>query len=78
MKRLLIALALLAALAAEAAADFKTGLWAYLRADYAIAFEEFTAEAGEGNPVAQFNLGHMYANGEGIAKDEAEAVKWYR
>ena len=27
---------------------------------------------------AQFNLGVMYANGEGVLKDEAEAVRWYR
>ena len=27
---------------------------------------------------AQFNLGIMYANGEGVLKDDAEAVKWYR
>ncbi|MCH7544007.1 MAG: sel1 repeat family protein, partial [Proteobacteria bacterium] len=69
---------MLTALAGEASADFKTGLWAYLRADYATAFEEFKTAAEEGNPVAQFNLGHMYAKGEGIAKDEDEAVKWYR
>jgi TPR repeat protein len=27
---------------------------------------------------AQFNLGVMYADGYGVAKDEAEAVNWYR
>ena len=27
---------------------------------------------------AQCNLGVCYANGQGVAKDEAEAVKWYR
>ena len=26
---------------------------------------------------AQFNLGLMYANGEGVPQDDAEAVKWY-
>ena len=29
-------------------------------------------------PPAQFNLGVMYENGRGVAKDEVEAVKWYR
>jgi len=33
------------------------------------------AEAGEAD--AQFNLGCCYYNGEGVAKDDAEAVKWY-
>jgi hypothetical protein len=28
--------------------------------------------------MAQFNLGYIYANGEGVRKDAAEAVKWYR
>ncbi len=28
--------------------------------------------------MAQYNLGICYANGQGVTKDEAEAVKWYR
>ena len=32
----------------------------------------------QGNATAQYNLGLMYAIGEGVLKDEAEAVKWYR
>jgi len=27
--------------------------------------------------IAQHNLGVMYANGKGVAKNEAEAYKWY-
>ena len=27
---------------------------------------------------AQYNLTKMYVRGEGIAKDDAEAAKWYR
>jgi hypothetical protein len=27
---------------------------------------------------AQNNLGNLYANGEGVPKNDAEAVKWYR
>lgn len=34
------------------------------------------AEAGDA--VAQYNLGVCYAKGEGVAKDEVEAVKWCR
>ena len=34
--------------------------------------------AEQGDARAQFNLGIMYDNGEGVLKDEAEAVKWYR
>ena len=34
--------------------------------------------AEQGDAAAQYNLGLMYANGEGVPKDDAEAVKWYR
>ena len=30
------------------------------------------------NAQAQFNLGMMYENGQGVRQDDAEAVKWYR
>ena len=32
----------------------------------------------QGHAGAQFNLGVMHAAGEGVLKDEAEAVRWYR
>ena len=34
--------------------------------------------AHEGDAVTQFWLGVKYDIGEGVAKDEEEAVKWYR
>ena len=34
--------------------------------------------AEQGMAIAQFSLGLRYANGEGVPKDDAEAVKWYR
>ena len=34
--------------------------------------------AEQGDAEAQFQLGKMYANGDGVARDDAEAVKWYR
>ena len=34
------------------------------------------AEAGD--VVAQYNLGVMYDNGEGVPEDDVEAVKWFR
>jgi clan AA aspartic protease (TIGR02281 family) len=40
--------------------------------------ENFRALAEKGNADAQLNLGWMYANGEGVPQDYAEAVKWYR
>jgi TPR repeat protein len=41
-------------------------------------FEETLAKAEHGNAEAQNKLGHIYAMGLRVAKDEAEAVKWYR
>ena len=34
--------------------------------------------ADQGYDAAQFSLGVMYANGEGVPQDDAEAVRWYR
>jgi len=34
--------------------------------------------AEQGDARAQFNLGVMYAFGEGVPENDAEAVKWYR
>ena len=34
--------------------------------------------AEQGDADAQFNLGVMYAEGEGVARDDAEARRWYR
>ena len=28
--------------------------------------------------MAQYNIGTMYENGEGVARDEAVAAQWYR
>ena len=34
--------------------------------------------AEQGDAESQANLGFMYANGEGVPRDDVEAVKWYR
>ena len=34
--------------------------------------------AEQNDAKAQYNLGVCYDNGQGVAKDEVEAVKWYR
>lgn len=46
-----------------------------------IAADDFAVtkkKAEAGDAIAQSILGMMYANGEGVPKDSAEAVKWYR
>ena len=34
--------------------------------------------AEQGHVIAQNTLGFLYLNGQGVNKDYAEAVKWYR
>jgi len=41
-------------------------------------FDELRRAAEQGDSVAQCNLGNSYHKGNGIDKDEREAVKWYR
>ena len=41
-------------------------------------FDEMKALADKGLAWAQFNLAHMYANGEGVPENDSEAVKWFR
>ena len=51
---------------------------AYNRGDYAEALKLFRPAAEQGIASAQYNLGFIYENGDGVAEDAAEAVKWYR
>ncbi len=46
--------------------------------DYNKAFSLLLPVAKEGNAFAQYNIAVMYAQGLGVEKNEAEAVKWYR
>ncbi len=78
MKRLALAVALLIGLAAPSRADYQAGLAAYSRDDYATALREFKPLAEQGHAKAQAALGLMYAEGQGVALDYAEAVKWLR
>jgi len=59
-------------------ARFAEGSAAYERGGFATALQEWQSLAEQGIASAQFNLGLVYDNGEGVAKDDVEAVKWYR
>ena len=60
------------------AQQFQQGLEATMRGDYQTAFKLWLPMAEQGYAGAQFNLGVMYENGDGIKQDDFEAVKWYR
>ena len=59
-------------------AGFDEAVDAYDREDYKTAFRGFSLLAEQGDARAQFNLGVMFANGQGVPKDEQQAVVWYR
>ena len=41
-------------------------------------FESVRLRAEQGDADAQYNLGVMYGDGEGVPQDDKEAVRWYR
>ena len=61
-----------------AAQTFDAAIEAYERGDYATALAGFQNYAEQGYAAAQSNLGVMYANGQGVPEDDAEAVRWVR
>ena len=74
---LLATLILPIALSAPAAAGpYEDGLAAYQKGDYATALGLWRRLADQGMAEAQYNLGIMHENGEGVPQDDAEAVKW--
>ena len=78
MKRLVLTFAILIGLAAPAWAGPAQGVAAYKRGDYVAALREFRPLANQGTAVAQTFLGFMYAKGQGVPQDDAEAAKWFR
>ena len=66
------------ALPVSAHADFSAGLRAYRDGAYASAFQSWKVLAEKGDAKAQFNLGLMYKQGNGIKQDLKKALKWYR
>ncbi|MEE8494146.1 MAG: tetratricopeptide repeat protein [Nitrospirales bacterium] len=64
--------------AAPVWADFKAGVEAYKRGDYATALKEWRPLAEQGSPSAQFYMGVMLHLGYGLPEDDAEAARWYR
>lgn len=55
---------------------FEEGRTAYERQEYAKAIEILRPLAEGGNADAQNIVGRMYSLGQGVPKDEGEAMKW--
>jgi hypothetical protein len=63
--------------AGDRSADFETGMQAMERGDYAIAYLHWLPLAERGHAEAQYNLGWLYANGNGLAVDIEKAMSWW-
>ncbi len=78
MMHLALAVAVFLTLVGPASADFKAGLEAFDKGDYAAALREWMPEAQQGDAAAQNNLGLIYDKGLGVSQSDTEAVKRYR
>lgn len=86
MRQVIMVLILQATLAGTAVAGpFEDAMAAHAGGDYTTAMRGFRVLAEQGAAEAQFNLGAMYATGQGMPQDfrvlelaRVEAVKWYR
>ena len=70
--------AVVATISQTAQADFKTGWTAYQKEDFRAALSAWQPLAESGNPQAQFNVGHLFDEGKGVAQDSRRAVAWWR
>ena len=83
MKKILTTLCLtltllLGSIGNSESADFQKGVTAVQSGDFATALREWAPLAEQGDASAQFNLGKMYDEGDGVPQDYKTAVKWYK
>ena len=76
--QMLLVLLLGAAAVPAVAGPFEDGADAYRAGDYATALRLWRPLADAGNANAQFRLGYMYHDGQGVPQDYAAAAAWYR
>lgn len=57
-------------------AGLNDGIKAFKKQEYALALHEFTHQAKEGDADAQFFMGSLYQQGDGVIKNVATALPW--
>ncbi|MFK5997304.1 MAG: sel1 repeat family protein [Rhodobacterales bacterium] len=79
MRKMLLALLAVVAIALTFAygADFQKGMDAYNNGDYTTALKKWQPLAKQGGAQAQYNLGLMYGNGQGVPQDYIMAYMWF-
>ena len=75
MKKILLSTML--CLTLNFAATLDEGITYYNNGDYGKAYSIFEELALKNDGAAQYNLGLMYANGEGVKQDYFKAKEWY-
>jgi len=73
-----LVLAIVTTCVLPALAGLQEGLDAFLRGDHKVAIEEWRPLAEQGDDVAQFNMGAVYDQGQGVKRDPIEALRWYK
>jgi uncharacterized protein len=58
--------------------DLKKARKAYNKGDYGRAMKFFSRESEDGNPVADWYLGHMYRLGQGVPASDAMSYSYYQ
>ncbi|MFO7858469.1 MAG: hypothetical protein R6V11_06055 [Ectothiorhodospiraceae bacterium] len=83
MHRTLTALVMLALLGGCASTNdtndadrVERGRAAYEGGNYGEAFEQLLVAAENGDPGAQYTVGYMYYEGQGVSQDEERALRW--
>lgn len=76
-RRIISSLAIFLALTATAWADFDAGLGAYTAGSFEQAAREWAPLAEKGDTTAQYHLGLLYEEGQGVVKDLDLARYWY-
>jgi uncharacterized protein len=77
MRAILLAVFVVFGLTNCRSVDFQIGYGAYQHGDYTTAFRTWLPLANQGLAEAQYNIGLMYYEGQGVKQDYAEAVRWY-
>ena len=77
MLRLPLAACAALMLATPALGDYRAGVQAWGRADYARAAAAFRPDAEAGDAESQYMLGRLYALGDGVPRDFVQAWRWF-
>lgn len=56
---------------------YQEGVDAYQAGKFTVAVDKFKVLAEQGDASAQFNLGSLYRQGQGVAQDDKQAVAWW-